>query len=127
MLIMFQMLFFPHCRKETIATGLAAGEIQVTGNSDQIQLDGVQLVAGSKSPLLLNREGKKYLIDVEKKTIQEISDQNLASSQPGTSPQPAPEATPPKPAANKPSAPERNVYIRGGHQFMEVAGYTSVG
>jgi hypothetical protein len=68
-LAMFHMLFFPYCRGETIASGSAAEDNQVSRNSAQIQLEGVKFVSGSKTQLILDREGKKYLIDVEKKTI----------------------------------------------------------
>jgi hypothetical protein len=106
----FQIMITPLWRKEAPAYGAAREDNQVSGSPTQTQLEGVQFVAGSNSQLILERGGKKYLIDAEKKTIQELGSQNITAAQPEASAARAPESIPPKAAEPKPSTPERDVY-----------------
>src|SRR5436189_4980959 len=44
------------------------------------QLDGVHFVSSSNSQILLEKDGKQYLIDAQAKTIHEVSAQAQGSS-----------------------------------------------
>src|SRR5262245_39194478 len=72
------------------------------------RLEGVQFVSNSNSQILLERDGKQYLIDTQAKTIQEVSTQ---AQTPNSAQAPAPEAKSSQPAqSNSQQSNEKEVY-----------------
>jgi len=72
------------------------------------RLDGVHFVSNSNSQILLERDGKQYLIDTQTKTIQEVSAQAQLSNSGQTPSTEVKNNTPPKPAVTQHK--EKDVY-----------------
>ncbi|HEU0004608.1 MAG TPA: hypothetical protein VFS12_01340, partial [Terriglobia bacterium] len=72
------------------------------------RLEGVEFVNGSGSQIVLERDGKRYLIDTQSQTIRELVPTVIASTQTPTAP--AQTATTPAPAAQPEAKKESDTY-----------------
>ena len=72
------------------------------------RLEGVEFVNGSGSQLVLERDGKRYLIDTQNQTIRELVPTVIASAQTPTAPAQTP--TTPAPAAKPEEKKESDTY-----------------
>ena len=75
-----------------VSAAIASGQLQGVLVS---RLEGLEFVNGSRSQIVLERDGKRYLVDVQSQTIREFVPAEIASAQTPT----APAQTAPTPAA----------------------------
>ena len=80
-----------------VSAAIASGQPQGVLVS---RLEGLEFVNGSRSQIVLERDGKRYLIDVQSQTIREFVPAEIASAQTPTAP--AQTATTPPPAKAEP-------------------------
>jgi len=97
------------------APTLSTGSIAESSGQGQLvpvaRLEGVEFVKGSGSQLVLERDGKRYLIDVQSQTIRELAPSSVASVQtPTPPPQASTTAAQTTPAAKPEEKKERDTY-----------------
>ena len=76
--------------------------------SEVAKVDGVHFVSGSISQVLLEKDGKQYLIDTQAKTIHEISTQAEPAANSGAAQSPQPQTS--KPTSTAKGQKEKEVY-----------------
>jgi hypothetical protein len=95
----------PAVSSQLNSVAAASGQAQLV----QIpRLEGVEFVSGSGSQIVLELDGKRYLIDTQNQTIRELVPTVIASAQTQTAP--AQTATPPPPAEKPEEKKESDTY-----------------
>jgi hypothetical protein len=91
------------------AASLALSQTLDTGHLSEVaKVDGVHFVSGSTSQVLLEKDGKRYLIDTQTKTIHEIS--TLAEPATNSGPTQSPQPQTSKPTSAAKGQKEKEVY-----------------
>ena len=94
----------------TISSQLGAPEIPQAGLVPVARLEGLEFVNGSGSQIVLERDGKRYLIDTKSQTIREVVPTTVASAQTPVPPGQTTAAPPAAPAAKPEEKKEPETY-----------------
>ena len=94
----------------TISSQLGAPEIPQVGLVPVARLEGLEFVNGSGSQIVLERDGKRYLIDTKSQTIREFIPTSVASAQTPVPPGQTTAAPPAAPVAKPEEKKEPETY-----------------